>query len=255
MKALVINSSYRTHGNSDKLCGILMEKLAGQNIESARIDLSGKSILQCRGCRLCFDKGETHCPDKDDLLGIFEEMKSADLLIWSSPVYVEDVNGLMKTFIDRLAFNCHRPALFNQGCFVYVNSGGGASNHAVHTMERANQTWGARLMGYRKLVLGANSSDTEILETCGGKIEKDIAKIVRKAARVTNPTFIQALTFYIQQWYYLNKVDRDSHDFRYWNDMGWLNPRRAYYTDQKMAYSKRLLARAFGKLIIRFMLT
>jgi multimeric flavodoxin WrbA len=38
-------------------------------------------------------------------------MMRAEAYVFASPVYVEDINGVMKNWIDRMAFNSHRPTL------------------------------------------------------------------------------------------------------------------------------------------------
>jgi hypothetical protein len=60
----------------------------------ASLDLAEMDIRTCRGCRICFDKGEESCPLKDDLLAIRRRIEAAELLVLGSPVYVEDGNGV-----------------------------------------------------------------------------------------------------------------------------------------------------------------
>lgn len=57
-------------------------------------------IQFCRGCRIYFDKGEELCPIKNGLLNIRDKINSADGIILASPVYVEDINGIMKNWAN-----------------------------------------------------------------------------------------------------------------------------------------------------------
>lgn len=52
------------------------------------------------GCRRCIENGGC-CVLKDDFTEIFEAIKAANLVILESPIYINQVNGLMKTFLDR----------------------------------------------------------------------------------------------------------------------------------------------------------
>ena len=116
MKLVLINSSGRTGGNTARVLTLFEESLAagakknGVELELLRVNLAQLSLLPCLGCRACFDRGEENCPRKDGLLTLRDQMLDADGYVFASPVYVEDVNGAMKTLIDRLAFVCHRPA-------------------------------------------------------------------------------------------------------------------------------------------------
>jgi multimeric flavodoxin WrbA len=45
------------------------------------------------------------------------------LTVFASPIYVEDVNGAMKNFIDRMAYNCHRPRFFGRSERGWLDAG------------------------------------------------------------------------------------------------------------------------------------
>jgi multimeric flavodoxin WrbA len=114
MNILNSNSSYRKDGNTDRTTQLLqarLESTARDNHEPLVLDtlyLGHINIEPCWGCRTCFDKGEEFCPINDDMSEIKARMKAADALILAGPVYVDDVNGIMKNWIDPLAHVCHR---------------------------------------------------------------------------------------------------------------------------------------------------
>ena len=117
MKILTCVGSYRKNGNTARVVGLIeeqLQKVAAHNNEALEIEtvyLGHHDIGICRGCRVCFDKGEEQCPLSDDLLAIKSKIKESDGIIIASPVYVNDVNGIVKNWIDRLAHVCHRPDL------------------------------------------------------------------------------------------------------------------------------------------------
>ena len=84
------------------------------NVEYELVRLSDYNLGTCKGCRVCFDKGEQYCPFKDDRDKLFEKMKNSDGVIFASPNYSFQVSSLMKIFIDRLAFTFHRPCFFGK---------------------------------------------------------------------------------------------------------------------------------------------
>ena len=161
MKIVALNGSARSGGNTATLLRLMEQRLKAQAaatgiaMEYESVLLGGQNILRCIGCRACFDKGEAFCPLKDDLAGLNARLLKADAVIFASPVYVEDVSGAMKTFIDRMAFHCHRPAYAGKPAVVIATSGSGASGHTLRTMRVALMAWGFRVASGRQFRMGA----------------------------------------------------------------------------------------------------
>jgi multimeric flavodoxin WrbA len=72
---------------------------------------------------LVFRSWKDSCPLKDVLPAIKTRMKNADDVIVVSPVYVDDVSGIMKNWIDRPAHVCRRPNLLAEAPFLCLQSG------------------------------------------------------------------------------------------------------------------------------------
>jgi multimeric flavodoxin WrbA len=148
MNILILNSSYRKDGNTDRTAQLLqarLESTAKDNHEPLVLDtfyLGHMNVEPCRGCRVCFDKGEEFCPIKDDMADIKARVKAADAIILAGPVYVDDVNGIMKNWIDRLAHVCHRPEFAGKSAYLLATAGSTRTGHALRTMDTALRTWG-----------------------------------------------------------------------------------------------------------------
>jgi multimeric flavodoxin WrbA len=95
----------------------------------------------CRGCFLCLSQGKEHCPLKDDRDEILERMLAADGVILASPVYVMNVSGLIKNFIDRLAFICHRPCFFGRQAMVVSTTGSIGLRSVLKYLSGVCRTW------------------------------------------------------------------------------------------------------------------
>jgi multimeric flavodoxin WrbA len=105
-KILAINGSYRGEkGHSHFLLEELFKGARFAGAECEEVVLARARMRRCLACDEC------HAPEhflectyagRDDVAGIFEKMKAADLLIFASPTYIFGVSGLMKTFIDRI---------------------------------------------------------------------------------------------------------------------------------------------------------
>ena len=108
MKILAINGSHRgRRGCTQLLLDKLSEGATSTGAEFETIVLAEKKINSCIACGIC-GKPETmgHCiyETEDDVKGIFDRMRAADIIVYGSPVYVFGLTGRMKTFMDR--FNC-----------------------------------------------------------------------------------------------------------------------------------------------------
>jgi multimeric flavodoxin WrbA len=99
-----------------------MKQLGG--VEFDYLFLMDADLQPCRGCFACLSKGEQFCPLLDDRESIVQRMLDSDGVILVSPVYVLNVTALMKNFIDRLAYICHRPLFFRQHAMVLSTTGG-----------------------------------------------------------------------------------------------------------------------------------
>ncbi len=57
------------------------------DIESEIVFLSDHRIGTCRGCKVCFVRGEEFCPLKDDRDVLIEKMTASDGVVFASPNY------------------------------------------------------------------------------------------------------------------------------------------------------------------------
>lgn len=127
-KVLIISSSPRKGGNSDTLCGKLMEGAisAGHIVE--KIFLRDKKINYCSGCGFCNTNDYTACSQKDDAAEIIEKMITADVIVFATPVYFYTMSAQMKTLIDRC---CARYTHINGKEFYYIMTAADTSPNAM----------------------------------------------------------------------------------------------------------------------------
>jgi len=93
------------------------------DVEGEIVPLAKYDIRTCRGCKACFQHGEERCPLKDDRDVIIEKMLDSDGVIFASPNYSWGVSGLMKGFLDRIAFVFHRPRFWGRTASSIVVQG------------------------------------------------------------------------------------------------------------------------------------
>jgi len=259
MKILAINGSYRTNGNTARVLGLIKEQLhneaehAGENLDFDKVDMGKLNIQMCHGCRLCFNRGEEFCPLKDDLLSFKSRIIQADGVIVATPVYVNDVNGIIKNWIDRMAHVCHRPEFAGKCVYLLATVADGPTSHALMTLNMALRTWGFHMVGQKGFKTGALMKTEEIRARYEHQTRKIGASLFQAIYRqqFTNPSFLSLMTFRIQQraW---QKNNDGSVDYHYWEDQGWLDPERSFYIEHYSNPIKVGLALLTGSLLAPF---
>lgn len=104
MKIMVINGSPKGESsNTMKLTRAFLEGLTLQNENSVEtIHLNRVDIGHCLGCFNCWTNTPGECVIKDDMPKLFENYITADLIIWSFPLYTYGMPSKVKAFLDRL---------------------------------------------------------------------------------------------------------------------------------------------------------
>ena len=75
-------------------------KNAGASVETFK--LKNYEINHCTGCYTCWTKTPGECIFKDDMTMLRKKYREADLVVFASPLYIFNVTGIMKDFMDRL---------------------------------------------------------------------------------------------------------------------------------------------------------
>lgn len=107
MYVLAVNGSPRKNWNTAILLNKALEGAAAEGAETELIhlyDLTFKGCISCFGCKLKGGKSYGQCALKDGLTPLLEKAENADAIILGSPIYLSNVTGEMRSFIERLAF-------------------------------------------------------------------------------------------------------------------------------------------------------
>ncbi|MCP4544079.1 MAG: hypothetical protein GY832_43765 [Chloroflexi bacterium] len=142
MKILAINGSPRgAKGNTERILQPFLAGAREAGVETKVVYLKGKKIEHCLGCFSCWTKTPGICVHKDDMPELLEKMRTADVMVFATPLYVYTVSGLMKDFMDRMIPNI-QPFIIQRG------------HHFIHP-SRYSQT------GTQKIVLISNAGFPE----------------------------------------------------------------------------------------------
>jgi len=73
---------------------------AGATVEE--VFLQGLNINYCLACYTCWIKTPGRCVHKDDMNGLLDKVLHSDLLLLSTPLYLDGVSAQAKVFLDRM---------------------------------------------------------------------------------------------------------------------------------------------------------
>jgi len=214
------------------------------NIESEIVTLSDFLLGTCKGCKLCFEKGEEFCPLKDDRDILIEKMNNSDGIIFASPNYSFNVSGFMKIFLDRLGYIFHRPQFFGKACTSIVTQGFYGGKKIVEYFDFIGMG-----LGYN-VVTGSYLPGIEPLtEKDLNTIDKVIAKQSKKfystliKKEFPSPTIFKLMIFRMSRTSINLLLDDNSKDYRYFKKNGWLES--DYYYPVKLNLLKKSTGRIF----------
>lgn len=219
-------------------------------VEVEIVRLSDYRIETCRGCKVCFEKGEAFCPLKDDRDVLIEKLMASDGVVFASPNYAFQVSALMKTFLDRLAFICHRPRFFGKPYTSIVAQGIYGGKKIVSYLDFL-----ANALGF-DVVKGCCMTTLEpMTEKQQRKIDATLAKQARRyAARLEQPgcpapKLIDLMFFRMSRTKMKLELDDRSLDYRYYAEKGWFAS--DFYYPTRLGLLKRGAGKVFDWMFAR----
>jgi putative NADPH-quinone reductase len=103
MKITVFNGSSKAEaGNTQFMVDAFGEGATAAGAEIETVFLVKKNYKGCQGCFHCWMKTPGKCIFDDDVAEMLEKFKESDIVVFATPLYVDNVSGLMKNFMDRL---------------------------------------------------------------------------------------------------------------------------------------------------------
>ena len=192
------------------------------DVECEIVPLKDYRIENCRGCQLCFDKGEERCPLKDDRDLLIRKIKASDGVVFATPNYSFQISGMMKTFLDRLGYAFHRPQFFGKAFTNIVTQGFFRGGEIVKYLD---------FVGFG---LGFNTVKGSCLKTLAPmpqkaqrKFDKAMVELAQRFhKRLANPFPAPGLIkLMIFSWSRMSMLarERDTRDYAYYSEKGWFD--------------------------------
>jgi multimeric flavodoxin WrbA len=229
----------------------LLQKLQSLgDVEYEMVRLSEYNLGTCKGCRVCFDKGEEFCQFKDDRDLLIEKILNSDGVIFASPNYSFQVSASIKIFLDRLGFVFHRPRFFGKTFTCIVAQGIYGGNKIVKYLDFIGAGLGFNVV---------KGCCIKTLEPLTEKGLKKIDQIIDKQSRLFHaklmkkeypaPSLLMLMAFRAGRSSIKLMLEESSKDYRYYMEKGWFAA--DYYYPVKLSPLKKLAGKSFDMLGIR----
>jgi multimeric flavodoxin WrbA len=168
LRITAFNCSARKDGNTAILLKAALAELAKAGFETELVQLAGRPLRGCTGCRGCFKNKDRRCALADDgMNGYIEKMAGSAGILIGSPTYFADVSSEAKALIDRAGYvSIANGGLFRRkaGAAVIAARRGGA----VHAFDTINHFFTISQM----IIPGSNYWNVGIGREAG-EVEKD----------------------------------------------------------------------------------
>lgn len=200
-------------------------------VESEIVVLSDYQLGTCRGCQLCFAKGEEFCPLKDDRDLLIGKIMAADGVVFATPNYEFQVSAYMKIFLDRLGFAFHRPRFFGKAFTSLVAQGFLGGGRIVKYLDLVGRCLGFNTVrgGCVTALQPMTEKERRVMDRTLTKQSRRFHKRLMNAAYPAPPFFMLA-GFRMGRTHARLGLDETSRDYGYYQDKGWFTSDYFYPT-------------------------
>jgi multimeric flavodoxin WrbA len=200
-------------------------------VEYEIVLLSDYHLETCKGCKVCFEKGEESCPLDDDLLKLVEKMNLSDGVVFATPNYSFHVSGQMKVFLDRLGFIFHRPRFFGKVFTSIVTQGIYGGGKIVKYLDFVGNGMGFNVVkGYCFTALEPMTDKERMKrDTALLKLSQSYYNILKKPHYPT-PSLFDLMAFRMGRTSIRLELDDTSQDYSYYAQKGWFESEYYYPT-------------------------
>lgn len=215
--------------------------------ETEIVVLGDHDVRLCRGCKVCFDKGEERCPFVDDRELLVAKIEGADGVVIATPNYAFHVSAHVKAFLDRIAYILHRPRFFGKTFTSIVAQG---------------VFGGAKIIKYLDMIAGAMGFNTikgaciNTLEPMSAeaeaKGEKTIAALSKRFHAAMNkpahpaPGLLALFMFRFSRTRVRLMLSDEFRDYTYYREQGWFES--DFYYATRLGPVMRLMGALFDRL-------
>lgn len=230
-KVLLINSSHRKK-TTFALLKRIEKELISHGIETEWLHLSEYELQPCRGCEVCIMRGS--CVIQDSFSEVEKKMQEADGIILSSPVYLRQVSGILKTMIDRTCSHYHRPILVGKPILSCVTTNASGAKETLRYLKDITIQWGAIPAGSVSVKL--NGIEQEAIKK---RVDR-FCTLLKSPRELDRPNWKRVMDFQVQKVLALHVLRQDQ---PYWKTAGW--DQRDYFYENQLSWPKKKIGHLF----------
>ena len=204
----------------EKLKTMLREK----NIEMELYTARNNVVEECRGCGKCFDEGLCPQDQEDSMEYIRKKILEADLIVLLSPVYLNNVSGAMKTFLDRIGSWVHTLALSGKMGIVVTVTDQSGQEFVSYYLQKLLLQMGCNVVGEYKVVALEELDQEEVIE----RIVSNIVKAFSDQEQYISTADLENTFQYLKARFVnadMEQYKDESYEIKYWYDSGWQSAR------------------------------
>lgn len=220
MRILVI------YGKTDKDINYNITKKFLSNFKSANVKeyfLPDDVSKPCLGCRNCYFDNEKNCYAFRQISKIYENMTDADLIVFSTPTYCDNMPGHFKTFFDHFAFMwmLRRPnsIMFKKKAVIIATTDKLNNKNTIKEIKKNLNWWG---------ISNIFSQDIKLNKKNNLKFKNKLNKIYKKVIKSKNKISLKTKIKFYYSRFLIKHNSISDYDYRYWKEEGWLNNKRPW---------------------------
>lgn len=239
MKKVIALHTSKRKMNTYKILVQIKEILSKNDVDVEIVSLYDLDIKDCIGCEQCILKNNCVLSDETEML--MKKISSSDGIIISSPVYLQQVSGKLKTFIDRTCKWFHRPELYTKPILCVATTKGSGLKSTLLYLESVAVQWGA---------MPAGSIGRNIRNINTPVADKELLKFIKllNSPLEYRPPLGNLINFEVQKALAQHLLELD---MEYWKEKDWNT--KPYYFPCKINAFKQIFAYCVGATIRRGM--
>lgn len=118
----IVKGSLNKFGDSNQIIEEIIQIFNNNGKEFLFHKLKIENVLNCKGCKHCFETGTCILDNSDNFNQVKNKLNISKIIILSTPIYVDNVSGIIKTFFDRLASWSHLMSLSGKLCILVITT-------------------------------------------------------------------------------------------------------------------------------------
>jgi len=217
-----VGSPHRGGATYRAACALREELESGGGVHCELVMLADYRLGVCRGCRVCFDRGEEHCPLADDRDALLSKMADSDGVVLAAPNYTFQVPAVLKIFLDRLGFLGHRPCFHGRTFSSLVVQGIYRGEQVVKYLDFVGGALGFNVVKgvcLRTLEPLDEAARERMQRKLDGLSRRLLARLRRPAYK--RPSLFALMVFRLSRTGFRRGLGEDKRDHAYYRERGW----------------------------------